>query len=44
MDYVLSMVERVDLLVCAAGFGISGAIEDIPVEEATSQFDVNFSG
>jgi len=44
MDYVLSMVERVDLLVCAAGFGISGAIEDIPVEEATSQFDVNFFG
>ncbi|HBK59069.1 MAG TPA: short-chain dehydrogenase/reductase [Spirochaetaceae bacterium] len=44
MDYVLSMAGRVDLLVCAAGFGISGAIEDIPMEEAASQFDVNFFG
>lgn len=43
-DYVLSGAGRVDLLVCAAGSGISGAIEDIPVDEAKSQLDVNFFG
>jgi len=44
VDYVLSGAGRVDLLVCAAGSGISGAIEDIPVDEAKSQLDVNFFG
>jgi len=44
IDYVLSVAGRVDLLVCAAGSGISGAIEDVPIEEATSQLDVNFFG
>jgi short-subunit dehydrogenase len=41
---ILSKHHHIDLLVCAAGFGISGAIEDIPIEEATAQFDVNFFG
>jgi len=43
-QYVLSREGRVDLLVCAAGSGISGAIEDIPVDQAKSQLDVNFFG
>ncbi|MEN6296329.1 MAG: SDR family NAD(P)-dependent oxidoreductase [Rectinema sp.] len=42
--HVLVQEGHVDLLVCAAGSGISGAIEDIPVDQAKSQFDVNFFG
>ncbi len=43
-DYVFSREDHIDLLVCAAGSGISGAIEDIPVDQAESQLDVNFFG
>ena len=35
---------RIDILVCAAGFGISGAIEYTELKEAKKQFDVNFFG
>jgi len=42
--FILSKHRHIDLLVCAAGFGISGAIEDIPIAEAIAQFDVNFFG
>ena len=41
---VLSDGGQIDLLVCAAGYGISGAIEDIPVAQAQAQLDVNFFG
>lgn len=33
-----------DLVVCAAGSGISGAVEETPPQAVTSQFDVNFFG
>ncbi|AGT44961.1 SDR family NAD(P)-dependent oxidoreductase [Treponema pedis] len=36
--------KRLDLLVCAAGFGISGAVEFTDIERAKKQFDVNFFG
>ena len=35
---------RVDILVNCAGFGISGAVEFTPTEEAKKQFEVNFFG
>ena len=34
----------VDLLVCCAGMGVSGAVEFIPEEDARRQFDVNLYG
>lgn len=37
-------IERVDLLVCNAGMGISGAFEDTTLSDAKKQFDVNFFG
>ena len=35
---------RIDILVCCAGFGISGAVEFTRLEDAKKQFDVNFFG
>ena len=35
---------RIDILINNAGFGISGAIEFTPTQEARRQFDVNFFG
>ena len=43
-DFVLSHEDHIDLLVCAAGYGVSGAIEETPIEEARAQFDVNYFG
>ena len=37
---VLNQTNRIDLLVCNAGYGISGAVEFTAVEEAKKQFDV----
>ena len=36
--------ERIDLFINNAGFGISGAIEFTPIEQAKRQLDVNFFG
>ncbi|UTC75254.1 SDR family NAD(P)-dependent oxidoreductase [Treponema sp. OMZ 792] len=35
---------RIDLAVCASGFGISGAVEFTSLEDAKRQMDVNFFG
>lgn len=35
---------RIDLTVCASGFGISGAVEFTRLEDAKKQMDVNFFG
>jgi NAD(P)-dependent dehydrogenase (short-subunit alcohol dehydrogenase family) len=35
---------RLDLLICNAGYGIAGAIEDTAIEQAEQQFAVNFFG
>jgi NAD(P)-dependent dehydrogenase (short-subunit alcohol dehydrogenase family) len=35
---------RIDLLVNNAGYGSYGAVEDVPIEEARRQFDVNVFG
>lgn len=36
--------ERIDILINSAGFGSHGAIEDVPVEDAKHQLDVNVFG
>lgn len=41
---VLASSGHVDLLVCNAGMGISGAVEFTKLEDARRQFDVNFFG
>ena len=41
---ILEKEGRIDLLVNNAGFGLGGAIEDVPVDEARRQFEVNVFG
>ena len=41
---ILRREGRIDILINNAGFGISGAIEFTPTQEARRQFDVNFFG
>ncbi len=38
------MVSPLDALVCNAGFGIFGAVEDVSIEAARAQFETNFFG
>lgn len=40
---VVSREGRLDVLICNAGFGISGAVEFTAYADAKRQFDVNFS-
>ncbi len=44
MDLILEKEGRIDVLVNNAGYGSYGAIEDVPIEEAKHQFDVNLFG
>lgn len=41
---VLRREGRIDALVCNAGMGIAGPVEETPVDEAVRQMDVNFFG
>ncbi len=41
---VLEKTERIDALVCNAGFGIFGSVEDVGIEAAQRQLDTNFFG
>jgi NAD(P)-dependent dehydrogenase (short-subunit alcohol dehydrogenase family) len=41
---VLSRHGRIDVLVCNAGFGIFGAIEDVALDRARAQFETNVFG
>lgn len=41
---VLAAVPRLDGLVCNAGFGIFGSVEEVTIEAARAQFETNFFG
>lgn len=41
---IVSRSGRIDVLVNNAGYGSYGAVEDVPLEEARAQFDVNVFG
>jgi len=41
---VLSVERRIDILVNNAGYGSYGALEDVPLDEARRQFEVNVFG
>ena len=43
-DEVFKRCGKVDVLVCNAGFGVSGSVEFTELEDAKRQFDVNFFG
>ena len=44
VDYVLEKEGRIDVLLCNAGMGIAGPVEETPAPEAARQMDVNFLG
>jgi len=41
---IVRVEDRIDLVVCCAGFGISGAVEFTDINDAKHQMDVNFFG
>jgi NAD(P)-dependent dehydrogenase (short-subunit alcohol dehydrogenase family) len=44
VEQVLAAVPRLDALVCNAGFGIFGSVEEVPIEAARAQLETNFFG
>lgn len=44
VDAVIRAESRIDVLVNNAGYGSTGALEDVPIAEAKGQFDVNVFG
>ena len=44
VDTILKTSGRIDVVVCNAGFGLAGSVEDSTVEEAKRQFETNFFG
>lgn len=42
--YVLAKEERLDRVICCAGMGIAGPVEETPILEARRQFEVNVLG
>lgn len=44
VEDIVSREGKIDILVCCAGFGISGAVEFTDASEAKRQLDVNFFG
>ncbi|MEU8201426.1 oxidoreductase [Streptosporangium sp. NPDC049046] len=44
MEEIIAATGRIDVLVNNAGYGSYGAVEDVPMKEARTQFDVNVFG
>lgn len=44
VDTIIKTEGRIDVLVNAAGFGLGGSIEEIPMEEVRRQYEVNVFG
>jgi NAD(P)-dependent dehydrogenase (short-subunit alcohol dehydrogenase family) len=44
VNTVLATEERIDILINNAGYGSYGAVEDVPIDEARRQLDVNLFG
>lgn len=44
VETILKKEGRIDILINNAGYGSYGAIEDVPIEEARRQFEVNIFG
>ena len=44
VEDIIRVEGRIDLVICCAGFGISGAVEFTDIEDAKRQIDVNFFG
>lgn len=44
VDNVISKEGHIDILVSNAGTGIAGSVEDVAMQEASYQFDINFFG
>ena len=44
VDTIIKQEGKIDVLWNNAGYGLYGAVEDVPVEEARRQFEVNLFG
>lgn len=44
INKIIQKEGKIDILINNAGYGIAGAVEDIPIEEVRKQFEVNLFG